>query len=103
MSAGLGKPALMSQPNGANTMETYQEKINRWRILRHEELPAEHKAAYRLNGINPDDNWSLIWSFTTEEAAQKMLAQLNVDKPKFYTYRLVDGGKADTVTRQAWF
>jgi len=50
-------------------METYVEKINRYVVEYHEELPAEHKAEMRLNGIDPDEYWSLKWSFENEEDA----------------------------------
>jgi len=83
-------------------METYKERVNRWRIIRHEELPEEHKAAYRLEGIDPDDNWSLIWSFETEEAAAKCLADCNETKAKWQTYRMVDGGKTEFIERSMW-
>jgi hypothetical protein len=82
---------------------TYQEKINRYRIIRHDELPEAHKAEYRLNGIDPDNNWSLIWSFETLEAAEKQLVDCNEHKASFQTYKLVDAGVAEVVERQAWF
>ena len=82
--------------------ETYKERINRWRIMRHEDLPEGHKQAYRAEGINPDDLWSLIWSFETEESATKMLGQLNADKAKWQTYKLVDGGKTEEIERSIW-
>lgn len=80
-------------------MQTYKEMINRYRVLRHEELPEEHKAHYRAEGINPDDNWSLIWSFTTREAAEKCIADYEIDKPWFYTYKLVDAGQSEVIDR----
>lgn len=82
---------------------TYQEKIHRYRILRHDELPESHKAEYRLNGIDPDNNWSLIWSFDNEKDAEKCLVDCNGYKASFQTYKLVDAGHAETITRQAWF
>jgi hypothetical protein len=82
--------------------QTYIEKVNRWRILRHDELPEAHKAEYRLSGINPDEIWSLIWSFETEDSAVKMLARLNEEKSKFWTYKLVDGGNAEEIERSIW-
>jgi hypothetical protein len=85
-------------------MPTYIEHINRYRILRHEELPEAHKAEYRLSGIEPDDLWSLIWSFNDEAEAIKCLAEYNdrPDKPSFYTYKMVDAGKEEDVERVAW-
>lgn len=80
-------------------MQTYQERVGRYRILRHEELPEAHKAEYRLRGINPDDNWSLIWSFDDFEAAEKCLANCIEDAASFQTYNLVDNGEASFIER----
>lgn len=82
---------------------TYTETVKRYRIVRHEELPPEHKASYRLRGINPDDLWSLIWSFDTLEAAELTLAACNAKKASFQTFKLVDGGKTETFERVAYF
>jgi hypothetical protein len=82
--------------------ETYQERVARFRIIRHEELPPEHKASLRLHGIDPDDNWSLIWSFDEEAPAQKQLADCIANACSFQTYKLVDAGEATTITRSAW-
>jgi hypothetical protein len=84
-------------------MTTYKETILRYRIVRHEELPPEHKAAYRINGIDPDTLWSLIWSFETLEAAEKQLADCNEHAASWQTYKIVDAGQAEVVERQAWF
>lgn len=84
-------------------METYQERVNRYRILRHTDLPEGHKAAYRAEGIDPDTLWSLVWSFETEEAAKRQLAREQARAAKWDTYKLVDGGEATTITRSALF
>lgn len=78
---------------------TYQERVLRYRIFRHDELPEEHKAEYRLLGINPDDNWSLIWSFETLEAAEQQLMNENNTKAWFQTFKIVDGGQEDLIER----
>lgn len=52
-------------------MNTYTETVNRFVVEYLEDLPAEHKAEMRLNGIDPDDYWQLMWSFTTEEGAKE--------------------------------
>ena len=83
--------------------ETYQERINRWRIVCHEELPEAHKAEYRLHGVNPDEIWKLIWSFETEEAAKEQLQHCIEHAASWQTYKLVDGGKTEFVERKAWF
>lgn len=80
-------------------METYQEPIYRYRILRHDDLPEAHKAAYREEGIDPDNLWSLIWSFKNLEDAEKCLAECDESKAEWETYKLVDGGQTEYVTR----
>lgn len=84
-------------------MTTYKETILRYRIVCHEELPEAHKAEYRAAGIDPDDRWSLIWSFMDEDRAQECLAQCIADAKSWQTYKLVDGGETTTVEREAWF
>lgn len=84
-------------------MTTYKERVNRWRIIRHDELPESHKAEYRLAGIDPDDNWSLIWSFETEEDARRKLADCIEHAAKWQTYKLADGGEATEIERSSWF
>ena len=82
--------------------ETYKERVNRWRIMRHDDLPERHKEAYRADGINPDELWSLIWSFEDEDNAVEMLDKLKRRAPSYYTYKLVDGGEAIEIERSAW-
>jgi hypothetical protein len=84
-------------------MTTYKETILRYRIVRHDELPESHKAEYRAAGIDPDDNWSLVWSFADLKSAESCLAREQEEAPKWRTYKLVDGGAAETVEREAWF
>ena len=83
---------------------TYEEPVGRFRLLRHEELPDAHKAEYRLRGIDPDDVWSLIWSFHTSEAAEQQLVIEEQRKASWQTWRLVDAGPdaPKTITRSAW-
>ena len=84
-------------------METYKEKVLRWRIMYHEELPEAHKASYRLSGIDPDNLWSLSWSFEDEADAVEMLDKIERRKAfKWRTYKIVDGGEAVEIERSAW-
>lgn len=84
-------------------METYQERVGRYRILRHEELPPEHKASYRLNGIDPDTLWTLVWSFDDEAAAREQLAFCIEHQPSYATHILKDNGEPSFIERTAWF
>lgn len=54
-------------------METYTETVLRYVVEYLEKLPPEHQAAMRINGIDPDNNWCLKWSFNTEEDANNQL------------------------------
>lgn len=83
--------------------ETYKETVYRYRVVRHEELPESHKAEYRINGIDPDDLWSLVWSFQTREAAEKQLAEENSRKAKWQTWKIIDAGQDEVIERSAWF
>lgn len=82
-------------------MQTYNETVHRFRILCHEELPEEHKASYRADGIDPDDLWSLVWSFKDKRDAISELENLRQESAWFQTYKLVDAGKETTIERWA--
>ncbi len=68
--------------------ETYVEKINRYVVEYLEDLPREHKAQMRLNGIDPDNYWQLSWSFETEEAA---VEKMNNDENWYVNFCLEKG------------
>ena len=80
-------------------METYTETVYSFRILRHEELPEEHKEAYRADGIDPDEIWSLYASFITKRDANRELKNLRANAAWFQTYKVVDGGEETTIER----
>lgn len=80
-----------------------REHVARYRIMRHEELPEAHKAQYRINGIDPDTNWSLIWSFDDVADAQDQLIECNTYKGSFQTYKIVDAGAESFIERSSWF
>jgi hypothetical protein len=80
----------------------YQERVNRFRIIRHDELPAQHKAEMRLRGIDPDDSWSLVWSFETEDAANEQLASCVEFACSWETFKLVDAGCSTVICRPIW-
>lgn len=83
---------------------TYEEPVGRFRLLRHEELPEAHKAELRIKGIDPDDNWSLVWSFHEREPAETCLAQERAHAAKWQTWKLVDAGPdaPKTITRYVY-
>lgn len=81
---------------------TYQERIERYRIFRHDEMPEEHKQAMREAGIDPDNHWSLIWSFRSLEAAEHTLKLERERAASWQTYKIVDAGKAEVINRPIW-
>lgn len=94
------------------TAETYIETINQFVVEYHEELPLEHKAQMRLNGIDPDNYWNLQWSFTTAEAAEEQRAEEERWYAEFCQsngyemkkkFRVRDLGAPVEIERSAWF
>lgn len=83
-------------------MSMYIETVLRYRILRHTELPEEYKAEYRLRGLDPDDIWSLIYSFREEQPALDCLVECQKNAPKICTYKLVDAGADELIDRPIW-
>jgi len=51
-------------------MLTYTETVLRFVVEYHEDLPAQHKAEMRINGMDPDNHWNLQWSFETRDRAE---------------------------------
>lgn len=83
-----------------NKMKTYQETVLRFRVLMHTEYPEEYKAEMRINGIDPDDNWSLIYSSNTLENAEDIAAeQREIYNRPIYTVKVVDNGEATVIER----
>lgn len=69
-------------------METYIERINRYVVEYLEDLPADHRAALMINGIDPDNNWLLKWSFEREEDA---IEQCKADEDWYVNFCLKNG------------
>ena len=83
-------------------MSTYQEPVYRYRIMRHDDLPEEHKAAYRAEGINPDEIWRLIYSTGDLEAAEETLRIETERAADWETWKLVDAGTDETIERPVY-
>jgi len=82
-------------------IRTYRETVYRYRVMKHEELPEEHKALHREHGVDPDHVWSLVWSLETKEDAIEMLTELRSKAPWWQTFRIIDGGAETTIERLA--
>lgn len=81
-------------------MQTYKETVLRYRVVRHTEYDAATKASFRLNGIDPDDNWSLVWSFEDLESAERQAERdRKIFKAPTYTIKVVDNGEASVIER----
>lgn len=70
----------------------FGEMHHRFCIIRHEELPEGHKESYRSKGIDPDTNWSLIYSFKNIHDASKTLLDQQQNAAEWQTYLLIDAG-----------
>jgi hypothetical protein len=53
--------------------------------------------------MNPDEVYSLVWSFDDEQEAHKQLASCIKNALDYQTYFLKDAGASETVERAAWF
>lgn len=69
---------------------TFGEPHERFCVIKHEELPEDHKACYRINGMDPDRVWSLVWSFADEAAAEAQLAECVEEARSYQTFKVVD-------------
>jgi hypothetical protein len=83
-------------------METYKERIGRYRIVYHEEHSDARKAEYRISGIDPDTLRVLYWSSNDLDDAECMLAECEKRAPAYKTYSLVDAGAEEVVERAVW-
>jgi len=83
-------------------METYKERIGRYRIVYHEEHSDARKAEYRISGIDPDTLRVLYWSSNDVYDAECMLAECEKRAPAYKTYYLVDAGAEEVVERHGW-
>lgn len=83
-------------------MNTYNETVYRFRIMRHDELPEAHKTALRERGIDPDDRWSLIYSFKHAADAAEELTRCEADAADWETYRLVDALEDTIIERPVY-
>ena len=69
-------------------MGTHIEHINRYVVEYLEDWPADHRAEMILNGIDPDNNWQLKWSFEQEENA---IEQCKADEEWYVNFCLKNG------------
>ena len=93
-------------------METHIEHINRFVVERREKVSDMHAAQMRLNGIDPETRWELIWSFDTEEAARAQCEKDQIRHNKIYeqfsrpasmTYRVRYLGGSLEIKREVFF
>lgn len=75
-------------------MDTCREPIGRFVVEYNERLPERHQAELRARGIDPDDNWLLLWSFEDEEDAHRCMEEEQyVISGYIRTYRVRDRGE----------
>ena len=82
--------------------KTYEERVGRYRIMRHDAPTDEVRAIYVKKGMDPDDQWKLIWSFETRGPAEELIEQLKADAAEWETYKLVDNGAASIIERPVY-
>ncbi len=91
--------------------ETYQERVGRYRIVKQEIITdPRRRAEYKINGLDPDEAITLIWSFDDKTAAERQLDRCREidDKvaekygPISWHHYILDNGEAEVITRQVW-
>ena len=80
----------------------YMEKINRWVVEKMAiKLDDQYRAEMRINGLDPDDHWTLVWSFETKYPAYRQM-WADQKRSTLYRYRVRDLGEAQEVRRAIW-
>jgi hypothetical protein len=84
--------------------ETYKEKVLRYRVLRRPVITDPSiRAEYRLNDLDPDDCWSLIWSFNNEvDAIAQAEEEREIFKEERWIIKVVDAGSETIIERPIW-
>jgi hypothetical protein len=92
-------------------MTTYKQRVYRFVVESHEDLPEDYKAEYRLRGMDPDNMWSLLYSFMNREDAERALCDRQQRQAEFcqeqgltsrLTFRVRDLGQDMEIERQVW-
>ena len=90
---------------------TYQERVARYRVVRHEIITdPQRRAEYVINGLDPDQAITLQYSFDSKEEAEAQLLQCREIEDKIeaeygpisWHHYILDGGEAEVVTRQSF-
>lgn len=84
--------------------ETYNERVLRYRVLRHEVITDESRRAYyRLNDVDPDNIWNLIWSFNNlADAEDQAEDERKYWKEPNWIIKVVDAGSETVIERSIW-
>lgn len=85
------------------TKNSYIERVERFVVEYHDEFPVPHKAEMRLKGIDPDNVWNLMWSFSNQGDAVEAVEFEIIHAPSYRTFRMRDIGQPVEVRRTAIF
>jgi hypothetical protein len=83
---------------------TYTEKVLRYRVARREVITdPRRRAELQINGLDPDNIWSLIWSFDNlKDAEDQAEDERNIFKAPNWEVKVVDAGKTEYIERSIW-
>jgi hypothetical protein len=84
--------------------ETYTETVLRYRVVRRQIITDEAiRAEYRINGRDPDDTWSLIWSFNDQVSADDQAEdEREIFKFPRWEVKVIDAGETTYIKRSIW-
>jgi hypothetical protein len=81
---------------------TYEETVYRYVVEYQDNLPESMKDEYRAHGIDPNERWTLEWSFKTLEEANTQKLDYELDFFPQRKYRVRDTGSEHKITREMW-
>lgn len=84
--------------------EYYEERVLRFRVMRREVITdARRRAEYKINGYDPDDTWSLVWSFNNPYDAETQAAEERTYyKEPNWIVAVKDAGEETIIRRRIW-
>lgn len=84
--------------------DTYTETVLRYRVARREVITdPRRRAEYAINGMDPDNTWSLIWSFNDLKSAEDQAEdEREIFKAPAWEVKVIDAGKTEYIQRSIW-
>lgn len=84
----------------------HTETILRYRVVKLEDRGPEVRKALEERGIDPDNNWKLVWSFNDLDSASAQM-QREIEEQAEYKindkWKIIDNGETEYREVEDWF